>query len=732
MGAQKTGVLVILAAFWSTTTGAQEIVTVGLTPDCDVQLDTGLSSAPLNAAIAGGTDREFRLALTEIRGNLQIKEVNSVIRGGYVTCASARGGSAAAGTTIVRGSADGSVVTVDGGTGVLLSEPPLDVFAVEPHEVTLEHLHITGGNASAGGGVNIIGAADVTLRAARVSQNRAEFGGGVRVRGALSRLLVSDSRLDGNTVADDGGGLFCSGQASVTVDAGSSVENNQAEFLGGGAFASNCSLEIQGEVTSNRAGGDGGGIAAISGSKIDLVGLRKPVYVRGNTADYRLQGEGAGGGLYISDVGTSLSAENAHIVNNHSGTHGGGLRVEGRATVVMMQAVEAGCGQPDCSLIAGNRAGVAGSPGDGSAAFLSDGAQLKLLQTTVRGQPGLGSRSVFAARRAGAALVLESSLVHDNNLDSPADAVFDFSSTAELTIALSTVAGNSTRVATVVADNARTELVGSILMDIGSLEQGFFDGVVNAGPITARHIITYPASGIAGNQIDHAGMEIFLSPEQGNFHLNHADSTKALARNQLFVGEYALQVPRDYRQRNRTLREFTIGVIDIGPDEYPLVTDNTIFSNDFEPAQVLRFDEQLAGIFRDPRCTTCHAAAETPAAVTTRFAHAGQDLATCAGGCHTATGGSLDLSNWHVPVQMRLQGMSDRQLCQLAKRDAVPGEVSGQDHLIHDNLILWAVSSGRVPAGGSSNGASQPASNLSVDAWTALIEDWFADGAHCE
>lgn len=732
MGARITRMLFAATTLWATAAAAQEIVTVGLTADCDIQLDASLSVAPLNAAFAQSENQEFRLALEEIRGNLQIQELGTAVRGGYPTCVSARGNSSPDGTTFVRGTGDGSVITVNGGTGVVLNSPPLDMFAVQSRQVSLERLHITGGSASAGGGINVIGAAEVTLRSSRVSQNTAEFGGGVRVRGALSRLLVSDSRIDGNSVADDGGGVFCSAQASVSVDANSSIENNQAEFLGGGAFASNCSLEIRGKVATNRAGGDGGGIAALSGSKVDLIGLRKPVHVSNNTADYRLQGEGAGGGLYISDVGTSLHAENAHIVGNRSGTHGGGLRMEGRATAVFMQAVESGCGEADCSLIAGNRAGVAGAPGDGSAVLITDGAQLKLLQTTIREQPGNGSQSVFAARRAGAALVLESSLVYHNNQDAPADTIFDFRSTAELTIALSTVAGNNARLATAVADNARTELVGSILMDGGALNQAFFDPDVDAGIITARHVITYPASGIAGEQIDHAGLEIFLAPDQGNFHLNHNDSTKALARNQLFVGDYALQVPRDYRQQNRTVREFTIGVIDIGPDEYPLVTDNTIFRNNFEPVQVVRFENQLADIFRHPRCTTCHAVAATPTAVTPRFAHTGLDLTSCAGGCHSGTGGSLDLSNWHVPINMRLQGLSDRQLCQLAKRDAVPGVVSGKDHLLNDNLILWAVSSGDVPGGGTSSGASHPASSLTVAEWAELVENWFADGAHCE
>lgn len=732
MGARITCAAAIVAALWITKASAQDAVTVGLGSDCNIQLDAGLELTPLNTAIAEDASPEYRLALGEVRGDLLLQEVSTTIRGGYASCANARNGLVPTGVTIVRGSGTTSVVSIDGGPGLVQADPPSDEFPVTSHEVTLQQLHITGGNSNAGGGINIIDAARVSLVNSRVTQNTAEFGGGVRVRGALGDLLVVQSSIDGNSVSDDGGGVFCSAQARVSVDAASTIENNQAEFMGGGVFASNCRLEVHGTIATNRAGGDGGGIAAISKSQVDLIGLRKPMRVENNTADFRLRGEGAGGGLYISDVGTSLTAENTHIVNNRSGTHGGGLLLEGRATAVMMQAVEAGCGLPDCSMIAGNQVGLAGVPGEGSALLISDGAQIELLQTAVTGQIGQGSRSVFSAKRAGAALILESSLVYSNNQDTGTDVIFDISSTAELTIALATVAGNSTRIATIGASNARTELVGSVLMDAGNLEQPYFDENSSAGVVTARHIITYPAAGIAGQQIDFAGMEIFFSPEQGNFHLNHDESTQALARNQLFVGEYALQIPRDYRQQNRTVREFTIGVIDIGPDEYPLVTDQSIFSNNFELSDDIRFNQQFAAIFRHPRCTTCHAAVSVPEAVTTRFAHAGQDLATCAGGCHSGTGGSLDLSNWHAPTDLRLEGLSDRQLCQLAKRDAVPGQVSGKDHLLHDNLILWAVTSGEVPAGGSSNGDAQPASNLTVAGWESLVEDWFAQGAHCE
>ena len=91
MGARITRMLFAATTLWATAAAAQEIVTVGLTADCDIQLDASLSAAPLNAAFAQSENQEFRLALAEVRGNLQIQELSTAMRGGYATCASARG-----------------------------------------------------------------------------------------------------------------------------------------------------------------------------------------------------------------------------------------------------------------------------------------------------------------------------------------------------------------------------------------------------------------------------------------------------------------------------------------------------------------------------------------------------------------------------------------------------------------------------------------------------------------
>ena len=212
-------------------------------------------------------------------------------------------------------------------------------------------------------------------------------------------------------------------------------------------------------------------------------------------------------------------------------------------------------------------------------------------------------------------------------------------------------------------------------------------------------------------------LPLFRDAPRWDYRLRTDFATVALARDRVdFVDETA-QGDLDLRPR------VVAPSADVGPNEFASAIGDELFGDNFEVADVPRFNEFLVSVFTNPRCQTCHTVAHFEDAVTNRFPHTGQDLATCAGGCHSGLG-EQDLSNWHAPRDLRLGGLSTRQLCNLAKRDPHPG-ISGHEHLTQDPLILWAVSDGEVPGGGASGSLVQPATDLTTPQWIELIDEWF-------
>lgn len=143
----------------------------------------------------------------------------------------------AAGGTIVLGPGVHEGPLVIGASVVLTGEPgaiidgggrgPVVLIGADDVAVVLEGLELRGGHAEAGGGVAVVGYADVTLRGCTVRHNRARgrasgpssgLGGGVyAARGAV--------RLEGCTFSDNAAGagsdVCATGVAEVRVRQGS-------------------------------------------------------------------------------------------------------------------------------------------------------------------------------------------------------------------------------------------------------------------------------------------------------------------------------------------------------------------------------------------------------------------------------------------------------------------------------------------------------------------------------
>ncbi|MHC4218550.1 MAG: right-handed parallel beta-helix repeat-containing protein [Planctomycetota bacterium] len=163
-----------------------------------------------------------------------------------------------AGKSIALRSTDGPDVTsIDGGGAVTA------VYCAGTGPGTnLEGFTITGGNASAGGGMRILAGSVVTITGCTFSDNTGNIGAAIYVDDG------SDLTVDGCTFihnrSDVGSGINAHGFSSITVTNSLFAENGNESTGGGGGIATfDCDLMVIGcEFTGNTAGGGAGLIAA--------------------------------------------------------------------------------------------------------------------------------------------------------------------------------------------------------------------------------------------------------------------------------------------------------------------------------------------------------------------------------------------------------------------------------------------------------------------------------------
>ncbi len=490
------GLIALIFLAMGGSASAQIARSVGTTSDCDVRIGPDLSTDPLNQEIAkpnpDGGSVIFGLALPELRGDLVINFKDVTLKGGFSSCREAsqsglvdtpvdRGSK-----TIIRGSGRGSVIRINGGE-VQLAPTNDEEWNVSPRKVLFDNLIIRGGaRTAAGGGLNVTGNIALLIFESEIVDNRAEQGAGLFINGPLAKAELYNTQVAHNHAEIEGGGLSCSNQANILFQGNKAIEQNEAGELGGGVLAFNCRLDLQADVLNNRAGGQGGGLMGLSHATIDIFGAGRAVRIDGNRVDFDSDEESMGGGIYLADRHTAMTAENVQISNNHAGSHGGGLAVVERAHAVIRRANDRPCTAVDCNLIEGNRAGTEAGNAEGAAAYVSDGAILDILQTRVRHHDAGGVKSLFFATRAAARLRIESSIVHTNRMDERADYVFKAVNRGEITVALSSVTDNHYRVAAMLGANSGvTSLYGNALLGTQGTQWLQLDNAASPG-VTAN------------------------------------------------------------------------------------------------------------------------------------------------------------------------------------------------------------------------------------------------------
>jgi large repetitive protein len=266
---------------------------------------------------------------------------------------------------------------------------------------------LIGNTAGAGGGVANAGGTLMVTGGKIQNNNGGQFGGGGIQNGGPKNVpgtvVVRSATITGNVTSNEGGGIF-SGQNGHPAAAGRAAAVPRrlcaparcaAPRL---ATAAGLVLHVTGsQITGNRGGNGGGGIAAAQGTAT-LAGSQ----VNGNTAgaaigggvfnvgtvtDSTISGNTADSGGGVEDFpGLFMTITGSTLDGNHAQANGGALDTNEQITV-------------SGSTLAGNKAGGKLFKGMGAAAEIDGGATLIVTNSTIAGsttQPaGRGSIDNF-------------------------------------------------------------------------------------------------------------------------------------------------------------------------------------------------------------------------------------------------------------------------------------------------------------------------------------------------
>lgn len=545
---------------------------VGSGPNCDT---ADLGSALSNAA----SGSEIRLQNETFNGNFGISSKDLVVIGGFEDCT--------ASTPTFSSTLDG---TGNGGNTVL------DIFDAQNSggswTVELENLNIVNGNESSvferGGGLHVEDDFWVILTDVAIRNNQsATDGGGIQVTGnaGTSLFIFGDTIIDNNS-AGDGGGIACIGpqdQLGVIIDSASIFSNSAAR--GGGIFSENCLVAshaggfFQG-IFNNEATASGGGIAALGGSEIALIGASPGFLVNGDPDTAALvagnSSDSRGGGVWLLE-GSTLDAIDARIVNN-TAVRGGGVDVGSDSTFTMTRsnngsdcnAFQAGDALARCSSIEDNFADFVGG-----ALATGNSSTATITQTFISGNSA-GLNASIAELTAGT-VSMEGNVIRDN----PGNQLFRQFAGSELELAWSTVADNTPDTGTPPLVEIRassgvaaiTRLFSTIFWNAGRdvLEIDTSGG--SAFDLTADCLVSHELGSIGSASRSIVADPMFDDPANDDYHIAHNSPAVDLCDDANAPAEEDLDdQPRGF------VTDDPATPFDVGADE----TQGIVFSDGFE------------------------------------------------------------------------------------------------------------------------------------------------------
>jgi uncharacterized repeat protein (TIGR01451 family) len=183
----------------------------------------------------------------------------------------------------------------------------------------LNGVQVISNSAFSGGGVYVYGGS-ATLSGTQVVSNSAKYGGGLYVWNSDATLTVSGGEVISNSASDDGGGV-CVLYGSVTLS-GTRIVSNSADY-GGGVYVDDGSAVLVGAQVLSSSARHGGGVY-VDGGSVTLSGTR----VLSNSASSN------GGGVHVVLGTATLRVGGGEIGGNTASGDGGGVYVnEGSATL---------------------------------------------------------------------------------------------------------------------------------------------------------------------------------------------------------------------------------------------------------------------------------------------------------------------------------------------------------------------------------------------------------------
>ena len=170
--------------------------------------------------------------------------------------------------------------------------------------VTIRNGYLDPLSKGIGGGIDNMGT--LTLSGSKVSGNRAYDGAGIV---NFSTLNVSSSTISDNIAVELGGGLF---NSDGTVNLQNSTINANMANRGGGVFNWANLFITNSTISHNKANRDGGGIANTDYGTSNVYNTT----IVNNFADFDLNFDGGGGGVYNVDLNAVFNLRNTLVAGN--------------------------------------------------------------------------------------------------------------------------------------------------------------------------------------------------------------------------------------------------------------------------------------------------------------------------------------------------------------------------------------------------------------------------------
>jgi len=502
------------------------------------------------------------------------------ITGGYDNCADANNN--IAGTNLSQWDGDNSDTVVN-----------INVAGVLPL-VLIENFRIFDGNDTGfegAGGIKVSNGS-LTLINSTVESNAGSEGGGIQVTGNSSSLTLQDTIITNNSATILGGGISCNNMAEMNMSGDSVITLNTTNGNGGGIFGSNsCQININNGTPNlhpifglnGNIAEFGGGVYLSQGADMTITGDNSnPAEIVNNiSTSANAQFEG-GGGAFLTDNGTTLTATNAHISRNTAVNFGAGMVVKNSA-LVTMKRLNTPCWDNDkCSSLSGNR--ITSNTGNSAAGFFGFGGTGNINQTFISNNQA-NSRAIFRIDDF-ASVNMEGNVIVDNvGLSGvTTQSLFEVTGNSGSTLDFfyNTIASNNAFVMFVlngISSSQSIRIINSIIWDQGDI-------IATLGGNTATGVFNcnfvHETTTLFGSMVDNfVSNPTFVDSANGDFHLSDNSFAIDLCNENTIQSQFKDLNGKDRGNDYPAIVDLR-GTFDAGAYEYQFAELDIIFKNGFE------------------------------------------------------------------------------------------------------------------------------------------------------